>query len=480
MMLLQRAIILLMACLIHFNTSCQDWQPFVADKSYTWTQNDGGQLILESIEVDTTDDQGADTLFLHSVVCESWNSATALEFYSMNNYGYNSQIVNYDKPAIVTREGDHVMILDFNRVSEDWWQFEFRPYSHQGDTWETNGLDFICESESVNLIFGQADSIKTFRCLTAPFDTIKFVLSKSHGFVQYSPLRNFHDTDLVELRPYFELSGTRDTLGDMGFNQPQFVDYFNLKVDDILVWKDVRNSFYNDTSYLIDTILEVIETEDEVTYRTLRTRYDQDWKYVGQDSSTLRYKLEFEGAILESQISWIANPIWTFYSLDRLVVKVNNGDTNIIAGFWNTGLFNEDDSCEFTFVFDIYDAWYFSTKKGMTGYNSCGVEGCFSRSLIGSVIDGIGEGVVEIPNSVSAPRHIKLELFPNPTNSFVHFTNTDVEFEAIKIFDIQGRLVNSVRMNSNTMDLVKLNPGVYFLHVFDKTGKIYLGTVIKE
>jgi Secretion system C-terminal sorting domain len=458
----------------------QNWHPFVEGKHYTWSQLDEGQRILESIAVETSSYQDSNTLFLHAIMCEMWDTAVALGFYGMNQYGYYSQIVNYDKPAIATRQGDRIIISDFDKDNENWWNFEFRPFIHEGDTWETNGLEFKCTSESTGLVFNLLDSIKIIRCLTAPFDTVEFVLTKSHGFLQYFPLRNFHESGLERQRPYFELWGTRDLQGKLGYQQPQFDDYFHLNVNDVLIWRNKVVSYLSYTEYYVDTILEVINTAEGIAYRTTRRVYDEEWIFRRKGASELSYSKGFEGAILEGPISWIDDAAGDFYSLYPLVVRIEGGDTNVIAGFWNTALDIHEVSCEFTQWTDINDTWSFSTKRGMTGFYSNDFGGSKSFSLFGSVINDVREGFTDIPTSVFSPVVHELFMFPNPTNSVVYFTNEDVTLESIEVIDIQGRQHIAKRLDASTLDLVSLPTGVYFLRATDKNGVVYIGTVVKE
>ncbi len=471
--------ILFLVWLIPLIAVGQDWYPFVKGKKYTWSQVDGGQRILESVEVASSSYQDSSTLFLHSIECETWDTATTLLIYDMDQYNYNPRIINYDKPAIATWEGDHVIIFDFNAESEDWWKFEFRPFLHEGDTWETNGLEFICESESVDLLFGELDSIKTFRCLTASFNTIEFILSKSHGFLQYAPLRNFHETSLTDPRPYFVLWGTRDTQGVLGYQQPQFEDYFHLNVDDVLVWRDKGDSYISYTKYYVDTILQVIITPEKVTYQTSRSVYNQDWIFQDIGPSEINYSRDFEGAILEGAISWLGLTVWEYYSLNPLVVEIEDGDTNVIAWIWNTALDFYDESCDLIQWTDIDDRRSFTTKSGMTGVHSY-AWGTFDLDLIGSVIDGVGEGVVDIPTSVSTPGHLELQLFPNPTRAVVHITNVDITIKVLEVYDIHGHLMLIDRAVSNTIDLSSLSSGVYIIRATVTGGVVYTETVVKE
>lgn len=60
--------------------------------------------------------------------------------------------------------------------------------------------------------------------------------------------------------------------------------------------------------------------------------------------------------------------------------------------------------------------------------------------------------------------NIDIEIFPNPVQSQIHFTN-NMEVESLRIFDAVGKTYK--RMNNSTqVDIQDLNPGVYFIEVY--------------
>jgi hypothetical protein len=78
--------------------------------------------------------------------------------------------------------------------------------------------------------------------------------------------------------------------------------------------------------------------------------------------------------------------------------------------------------------------------------------------------------MVEIPFSV--------KVFPNPSMGVfnIEVQSPDNESVFIKVVDMQGRLVNSMKANSNTSFKIgwELRPGIYFLEVTQGDNKKYI------
>jgi hypothetical protein len=64
-------------------------------------------------------------------------------------------------------------------------------------------------------------------------------------------------------------------------------------------------------------------------------------------------------------------------------------------------------------------------------------------------------------------------VFPNPTSEKLHFKLSDYEITAIRIYNFQGRMISDLNITEDfkSIDVSGLNPGVYFLVVFEE-GKI--------
>ncbi len=75
---------------------------------------------------------------------------------------------------------------------------------------------------------------------------------------------------------------------------------------------------------------------------------------------------------------------------------------------------------------------------------------------------------------------VALEVFPNPAGDVLYFSCTE-EIQSYRIFDITGKLVTSMRVNSNlrTVDLGNIKSGYYLLKVRTKSNKQLVEKFIK-
>ena len=77
---------------------------------------------------------------------------------------------------------------------------------------------------------------------------------------------------------------------------------------------------------------------------------------------------------------------------------------------------------------------------------------------------------------VETPFNVK--VYPNPSTGVfnVEVQSPDNESVLIKVVDMQGRLVNSIKANPNTNIKIgwELRPGIYFLEVTQGDNKKYI------
>jgi hypothetical protein len=72
-------------------------------------------------------------------------------------------------------------------------------------------------------------------------------------------------------------------------------------------------------------------------------------------------------------------------------------------------------------------------------------------------------------------RKNKLQLYPNPTTGIL---TIDGAIRKAEVYDIYGRLVRTTE--NNQLDLSASADGIYFVHVIDTHGNLYVGRVVKE
>ena len=78
----------------------------------------------------------------------------------------------------------------------------------------------------------------------------------------------------------------------------------------------------------------------------------------------------------------------------------------------------------------------------------------------------------------------KVKIYPNPTADFINITTTDLFGEGeITLIDLTGRLVLktsiSLDKNQTSVDVSKLNKGVYFLKVVTQQGNTIFKVIIQ-
>ncbi|MBK9798280.1 MAG: T9SS type A sorting domain-containing protein [Bacteroidetes bacterium] len=56
-----------------------------------------------------------------------------------------------------------------------------------------------------------------------------------------------------------------------------------------------------------------------------------------------------------------------------------------------------------------------------------------------------------------------LQVYPNPSSAWLHINTTEPYLAAIEIYDLTGKLVSSIKQNTNSpIDISKLDEGIYF------------------
>ena len=62
-------------------------------------------------------------------------------------------------------------------------------------------------------------------------------------------------------------------------------------------------------------------------------------------------------------------------------------------------------------------------------------------------------------------------MFPNPANSYLNFATNSNENIDIQIFDMLGKSILRIENAGNSVDISKLNSGIYFVHIVLGTKK---------
>jgi len=76
--------------------------------------------------------------------------------------------------------------------------------------------------------------------------------------------------------------------------------------------------------------------------------------------------------------------------------------------------------------------------------------------------------------SISDVKTEEIRVYPNPTNSEISFNSTET-INSIEIYDVSGRLVESITLNINgniVLDVSSLSSGSYFLMALKENGAV--------
>ncbi len=87
-----------------------------------------------------------------------------------------------------------------------------------------------------------------------------------------------------------------------------------------------------------------------------------------------------------------------------------------------------------------------------------------------STIQSLGVSDFEVSNTIS--------IYPNPVKDILHFNTTDKVMK-VEIYDVAGRILSSISLTENNVNLIDLEAGNYFLKIHTESG-IKNAKIIKE
>jgi uncharacterized protein (TIGR02145 family) len=87
--------------------------------------------------------------------------------------------------------------------------------------------------------------------------------------------------------------------------------------------------------------------------------------------------------------------------------------------------------------------------------------------------------VSNIPAAIDILNKEVIEIYPNPANKRLFIKNTKFSNSLVSIFNLQGKLISEMHLTSNSIDISKLENGVYILRILE-SGNIFFAKFIKE
>ncbi|MDR2206243.1 MAG: T9SS type A sorting domain-containing protein [Flavobacteriaceae bacterium] len=79
--------------------------------------------------------------------------------------------------------------------------------------------------------------------------------------------------------------------------------------------------------------------------------------------------------------------------------------------------------------------------------------------------------------AVSEIEKLNVEIYPNPATNVLNI-ETSLKIERINVYEVSGKLVKTVQNAEKTIDVSRLQNGVYHLEIFTDKGKIYKKIII--
>ncbi len=468
-----KSFFLFLSLVLSFQFSyAQSWRPFIlGQKSYYKLElNDVTEI--ETFKLDSTRQYG-DSIISYF----NYKSDIKQEYYDLLirypelTYGN----INPNRiDSIISCGGVDIMYLTTIYGSPiD--SFIFKSNAKVNESWITNGLEIKCTAFDTYNILGIVDSVKIFSC-----GSYEFILSKHFGFVKFFELNGILNplTGDDGYPNQYEIIGyVFDTIS-VGYKQPGFKDYFHLQKGDVLYWKKYNESYditiKKNTSYWLDTITYSYISEDSVYYEYKRNIYDENKSYITTKQENKYHLKNREGAILSNPISWfgpLLNSGWgtiEFFYLDYLHLEINESDTTSCLSYLLPGIMIDTIESRVNMMFDYGTTTRYSTRAGhiFTGSYSWGEH---STTLLGSIIDGDGNGDTNFPTSMNQFAKTDISVYPNPFNNYINInSNQNVEF--VEMFDCQGCLVLSQSNKLNRLNLRHLKQGIYILKVRNESG----------
>lgn len=480
---MKKDIVLAIAILFGLSGSAQDWQLFNINQLSYYQQHYDKSIKVETFLFDSVfNNNGIDYLYFNS------KSDFFNDCYTILKKEYESYywIKNPDKIDSLIIINDTVFfIMNYASVLDT---FIFKPYCNVGDSWITNSIKIECTEKNSTCIFDILDSIKIFRCLDSPYDTIEFILSKSFGLIKFLPFKEFFHKDVrTDFDPYFEFIGFNKEGVSKGYTQPDFSDYFHLSAGDILFWRDfsipLDTIYYELIEYHVDSITYAFISNDSVYYDYIRTTYNHNGEVSNIGNNHIYHLRKNEGKIVKNLTSWFGH-YETYYQESEvffssaIYYKIENRDRISYFKYELPGLLIDTIDCLVVEIADCDLTVEYSTREGLI-FEASYSWGENSTTLIGSIIDGVEYGTTEIPTLLKTISIEQINIYPNPVIDNIILKSYNSKIRTIELYDIMGNLLFSKPYNE-ILNLKEINSGIYVLRLIDNNKNFINFRIVKQ
>lgn len=211
--------------------------------------------------------------------------------------------------------------------------------------------------------------------------------------------------------------------------------------------------------------------------------YDTAKIYLTKDTSTIRMT-GFWGWM---QLDYVQLPFARPYMVKNIYVWSEGGISTISTPGGTLQLYA---NVEPNVAVDTTITWSVNkpsqasiTQNGLVTALANGLVTVFVTANDGSgVTTKFNVTITNQTSSISSVDNFAYNLYPNPVKNVLRIDHA-ADIQKLIIHDLSGKVAISLTNNNNdnmAVDMGSLSPGIYIIQIFDKSGDIVLGKIVKE
>jgi hypothetical protein len=486
------------AILLSLSAGAQDWALFPLGIPQYYADSAAAPVTVDQYLLDSVREEGVAQIRLFNM--RAWKQVVGDCSISLSNAnGYLDPwgtTHHWPKDSLIVR-GDTV----FKYSEYGSLPFYFLPHAAVGQAWTVisdfpwNGYDQItvtCTGLEQRSFLGITDSVKLFSLLPngslpgqVPISDFQIVLSKHHGLVEFVPFDLFLHHPMEVDFTALELIGLDDPIDPVGFEKPDFADFFHLLPGDVMIWEyedhPANISLPTTHFYARDSLTASTLTADSASYSVHRRKIPADGGPI------VEFSVDFQGdrtiyqALLNSgprAITVQNTPVggipyfpggdgssflWTApYGSYQAPLTM---DTVTSWGYYMLPYEFGAADCSIGEVSDWAYTTELNTREGFTKVDwSLSTSNIRRWTLIGSIIDGVASGDFTVGMASTPAMATGAAVWPNPALDHIQVDLPDSGSPwSYALYDAMGREWGRGLLLADGVDVAQLPAGAYVL-----------------
>ncbi len=331
-----------------------------------------------------------------------------------------------------------------------------------GDDWEF-GKEMIFINDSILVVASESYSFGNFS------DVLLSYVNVNTREIQNISLPSPHNLQVIKLLKtegdrLFIVSNFNAESGDTSGFQVYVTSYFSDQIEQSFIIPYSENTEFRDATLVNNGLVVVAGTffpENNPYGETLVTLIDTAGAFIADVKSPVDDNFAYP----INAVKYLQNDVCIFAGVSTFL------DFNISRGafFTSSGLIYFDNGR----VFDgnVFDEFKDIIPTTDGGFMAVGNSVTFGPGISGALIVKINadlEFTLNVITGIDETKAIKnsgFQIYPNPTNEFLNIKSETI-IEKIKIFDINGKVLNATNLQgSQILDVSNLPNGIYFLYL---------------